>query len=185
MDEEQAIALLRKHIKEDSVYEKVLSHSEAVKEVAVKIAQEIKDNGHTVDIEFVKIGSLLHDIGREGYPPKTKEAVMHGVAGAEILRKEGFPKYALVCERHLGAGITKEDVEKQKLPLTKKDYVPVTVEEKIISYADLLIEKDTVITISHVIRRFRDEIGEAYVQKIINMHNEIEALRGRTSTATL
>ena len=60
----------------------------------------------------------------------------------KILEKEGFPKHAFVCERHLGVGITKKEIEKRGLPLPKRDMVPVSVEEKIISFADLFFSKD-------------------------------------------
>ena len=49
--------------------------------------------------------------------------------------------FARVCERHTGTGITKEDIIRQNLPLELKDYSPVTLEEKLICYADKFFSK--------------------------------------------
>ena len=61
--------------------------------------------------------------------------------GAELLRKEGYERHARVCERHTGAGITKEQIEKQQLPLPHQDFLPETMEEKVICYADKFFSK--------------------------------------------
>ena len=103
----------------------------------------------------------------------------HGIAGAKILRMEGFPKHARVAETHIGVGIIKEDIEKNELPLPKEDFVPKTTEEKIIAYADNLIEGSMLKDIKYVIERFRKELGEDYVKRVIVLHNEIEKLIGR------
>jgi uncharacterized protein len=66
---------------------------------------------------------------------------MHGPIGRELLEKEGFPKHALVCERHTGVGMTKEDIIKGKLPLPARDMLPETIEEKIICFADNFFSK--------------------------------------------
>ena len=57
---------------------------------------------------FVKEAALLHDIGIFQTNAPTIQCfgshpyIAHGYLGAEILREEGFPQHALVCERHTG-----------------------------------------------------------------------------------
>ncbi|MBW2977436.1 HDIG domain-containing protein [Candidatus Woesearchaeota archaeon] len=180
MDEKQAIELLKKYAPDEETFNKVFAHSKAVQRLAMRIAEDIVCNGHHVDIKFVITASLLHDIGRFKIGISSKDKLKHGLLGAEILRKEGLDeKYALVCERHIGSGITVEDIEEQGLDLLKKDYLPETVEEKIICYADSLIFIDKEGTIQQVVDRYRKEVGERLAQRTIKLHNEIEKLRGR------
>jgi len=58
-----------------------------------------------------------------------------------MLRKEGFPRHARVCERHTGSGITREQIINQHLPLPEQDFLPETMEEKVICYADKFFSK--------------------------------------------
>ena len=59
MNEKEAISLLRKYAPNERVFNIVLDHSNAVKKFAVSIAKLVD-----ADVEFVKIASLIHDIGR-------------------------------------------------------------------------------------------------------------------------
>lgn len=175
MNEEKAIELLRKYAPDKRTFKIVLAHCKKGQEIALRIAADIPK----ADKEFIKVASILHDIGRFKCPPKTKENIKHGIIGAEILRKEGLDKYARVAERHLGAGITKDDIKKQKLNLPLKDYVPKTIEEKIIAYADNLVFGNKEGTIQHVIERFSKEIGKECAERVKKLHNEIEKLRSK------
>ncbi|MFC1741379.1 HDIG domain-containing metalloprotein [Nanoarchaeota archaeon] len=178
MDENDAIQLLKKHASSDTDYEGVLEHCRAVQKLALEVAEKIKSLHPelSVDVEFIRTAAILHDIGRFRYPPG-KDSIKHGVAGAEILRAEGVDdRYALVCERHLGAGITASDVRKQGLPIPVHDYVPLSIEEKIITYADNRLWGDTPKDSLVVVKRFTDELGDAVGQKVKKLHDEIEAL---------
>ena len=66
-------------------FDEVLKHSLALKELALEIA----DKYDNVDVEFIKIGCILHDIGRFKYPP-WENSILHGVEGGKILREEGL-----------------------------------------------------------------------------------------------
>jgi uncharacterized protein len=57
------------------------------------------------------------------------------------LREEGFTRHARVAERHTGSGLTKEQIIAQGLPLPAEDFVPETIEEKVICYADKFFSK--------------------------------------------
>jgi uncharacterized protein len=100
-----------------------------------------------MDRQFIIEAAMLHDIGifRCDAPGiecfGTEPYICHGRIGAEILRSEGFPRHARVCERHTGAGITKEEIIKQNLPLPHQDFLPETLEEKVICYADKFYSK--------------------------------------------
>ena len=48
---------------------------------------------------------------------------------------------ALICERHVGAGISADEICSKRLPLPKRNLLPVTIEEQIICYADKFFSK--------------------------------------------
>ena len=177
MDEKQCIELLKKYAPTEKDFKDVLDHSKAVQRVALRIAEDIIANKHHVDIKFLIGACLLHDIGRFKVGKNGENIIQHGIIGAEILRKEGIDeRYALVCERHIGSGISKEDIQEQKLDLPLKDYTPKSIEEKIVCYADSLIFRCKEITIEQVIERYR-KFGEKAVEKTKKLHEEIEKLR--------
>ena len=81
---------------------------------------------------FVKEAALLHDIGIFQTDAPTIQCfgshpyIAHGYLGAEILREEGFPQHALVCERHTGAGLSLQDIVDQQLPVPHREMLPIT-----------------------------------------------------------
>lgn len=176
ISESQAIALLKKYSDDDASFEKVLSHSKAVQQVALEIVDDFLKNGVSVTRELIKIGSLLHDIGRlKCFHNQPKQCpVIHGILGGEILRKEGLDEaLALICERHIGAGILKEEITLFKLPLPEQDFVPKSAEEKIITYADNLIFGSELKTFDDVLNRFINQIGFFIAGRFLNLHNFI------------
>lgn len=128
-------------------YRVLVIHSRQVADMAVAIAQRLIDRHEPVDIEFVEEAAMLHDIGifRCDAPGiachGTEPYICHGRLGAELMREEGYPKHARVCERHTGAGLTKEEIVRQNLPLPHQDFLPETLEEKLICYADKFYSK--------------------------------------------
>lgn len=123
----------------------LLTHSRKVCERALKICDNHPELGF--DRRFVEEAAMLHDIGicRCDAPGihcfGTEPYICHGRIGAEMLRAEGFPMHARVCERHTGAGLTKEEIEKQHLPLPAQDFLPETPTEILICYADKFYSK--------------------------------------------
>ncbi len=99
------------------------------------------------DTEFIRQAALLHDIGirftdAPGLGCTGKYPyICHGYLGRELLEKEGFPRHALVCERHVGVGLSRRDIIRQGLPLPLRDMLPVTIEEQIVCYADKFFSK--------------------------------------------
>ena len=160
---------MKKYAPSEESFKMVYLHSKAVQRAALRIAEKVKG----IDIEFIKAASLLHDIGRLKVGVG-KKSILHGVEGAEILRKEGLRAYAKVAERHLGAGISKEDIKKQGLPLPLKDYMPKTKEEKIIAHADNLIFGMREGSFHEVEERLRKELGKESDEKVRKLKEEIE-----------
>tara|TARA_Y100000310_G_scaffold329780_1_gene400258 strand:+ start:3646 stop:4194 length:549 start_codon:yes stop_codon:yes gene_type:complete len=177
MQEKEAVAILKKYAPNPKTFQVILQHGKAVQQVAVIIAQDIKRRRHKVDLQLVKMGCLLHDMGHFWYPPKHPDVIRHGLKAAQILKKEGFPKLAKIAERHIGVGISKQDIIKGKLNLPKRDMLPKTIEEKIIAYADNMIHGDRISTVrelSNMFKKFNKDVRE----RAKNLHNEIEKLRG-------
>ena len=118
-----------------------------VTEKALKITESVKHL--KPDLHFIKEASMLHDIGIFlTNEPKIgchgdKTYICHGYLGKEILKKEGFPKHALVCERHVGVGLTVKDIEEKHLPVPIRDMMPTSIEEQIICFADKFFSKDS------------------------------------------
>jgi len=123
----------------------LLKHSSDVANRALKIAD--KHPEFKIDRQFLFEAAMLHDIGIVKVDAPSifclgKEPYLkHGLLGGEILRKEGFPAHARVAERHTGTGLTRQAILQQSLPLPLADYVPETLEEQIICYADKFYSK--------------------------------------------
>ena len=58
------------------------------------------------------------------------------------IEPERLKQIARICERHTGAGLTKQDIVEQNLPITPpRDLVPETLEEKLVCLADKFYSK--------------------------------------------
>jgi uncharacterized protein len=99
------------------------------------------------DRDFIYESAILHDIGMVyTHVPQlgsfgNHPYIVHGILGRAMLEKFGLLRHAMVCERHIGLGLTVEDIRTQKLPLPLRNMVPVTLEEKIVCYADKFFSK--------------------------------------------
>lgn len=140
----QVEKLLARYFKGIS-FDIVLEHSRYVSNLALDICDNL--NLGIDDRTFVAEAALLHDIGvSQVYAPDiglqgSHPYIMHGVLGRAILEAEGYPVHALVCERHIGVGLTATDIERQQLPLPHRDMFPVSLPEQIICFADLFYSK--------------------------------------------
>jgi uncharacterized protein len=165
---EQALQLLR----ENHCPTEVIAHCKAVSKVAVETAKTCRKKGLKVDVDLVEIGALLHDIGRS----KT-HTVSHVVAGAEIAKNEELPDSVVaIIERHVGGGLT--DAEAKKLGWPPSNYMPASLEEKIVSYADKLVETSGRVPIQLTIDKLRKEKLDAAAERVQKLHDEISKLIG-------
>ena len=137
--------LLEKYFTDKDTLSIILEHSRIVAEKAGRIADSLGRQG--IDRTFVREAALLHDIGvcRTAAPGigchGNEPYIRHGIIGRDILEAEGLPRHAMVCERHIGVGLTVEDIRAQNLPLPLRDMSPLSVEERIICFADLILFK--------------------------------------------
>lgn len=122
----------------------LLTHSEMVAHKALAVADAARLD---VDREFVLNAAMLHDIGifRCDAPGihchGSEPYIRHGVIGADIMRSEGYEDYARVCERHTGSGLTAKEIAETGMPLPHVDFLPETLVEKLICYADKFFSK--------------------------------------------
>ena len=165
---EQAIELLRKN----NCPEVVVSHCEAVAQIALELADKLEKKGIKIDRELVEAGALLHDLGRS----KTHR-VDHGVVGAKIAESEGLAEPLLrIIKSHVGGGITTK--EAKAFGWSKDVYVPVTLEEKIVSYADKLIDQSKRVPIDLEIEKLQMEHKDEAAERVRKLHEEIISLLG-------
>lgn len=143
-----AIEIIRKYYPENNqLLSLLMTHSKSVAKKAIEIARNLNDPD--IDFELLTEGAMLHDIGifRCKAPGifcyGERPYICHGIEGAEILRKEGLPRHALICERHTGSGLTAKEIEEANLPLPHRDMLPLSIEEKIICVADKFYSKGT------------------------------------------
>ncbi|MDA8091496.1 MAG: HDIG domain-containing protein [Nitrospiraceae bacterium] len=126
----------------------LIAHSEKVAEKALKSAQFAKNKtGAPADENFIREAAMLHDIGIFlTNAPKIgcfgdRPYICHGYLGREILEQEGLPRHALVAERHVGVGLTVDDIRSQGLPIPERDMSPRSIEEIIVCFADKFYSK--------------------------------------------
>ena len=147
-------------------YQVLVEHSRIVTEKSLEIA---RSQMHlNPDLEFIEKAAMLHDIGIFLTQAQAigctgeKPYICHGYLGKKLLDEHGLPpEYGLVCERHTGAGITKENILLNNIPLPQRDMIPISLEEKIICAADKYHSKnpkyaDKKITTIQII----DELGK-------------------------
>lgn len=123
----------------------LIHHSRQVTDRALAIAKAHPELG--LNEAFIAEAAMLHDVGiyltdaPEIYCHGTEPYLMHGYLGGQLMRREGYPDIARVCERHTGTGLTAENIRERHLPLPPGDYRPETLEEQVICYADKFYSK--------------------------------------------
>ncbi|MFX1513965.1 MAG: HD domain-containing protein [Promethearchaeota archaeon] len=177
--------LLRKTAQKNGIseqFENTWQHSQVVWQFSKWLANQLIENGHPIDIDFLEKACFVHDLGRAVTGSKgSKELqvpIFHGVRGGKILRELGCPKLARVCETHIGGGITKE--EAKKLGLREQDYLPESIEEKIVCYADARVFFDPV-TEKDIIKPFQAAYDRFSVygkssERLLILEQELESI---------
>ncbi len=154
----------------------LLLHSQSVARKALQIG--FSHTELSLDMKFIEEAAMLHDIGiiRCNAPGihchGTEPYICHGRIGAEMLRAEGLPRHARVCERHTGAGLTRDDIVSQQLPLPQQDFLPETMEEKLVCYADKFFSKnrpDEEKTLEQAVRSL-SKFGDEGVSRFMEWH---------------
>ncbi|UCH22354.1 MAG: HD domain-containing protein [Deltaproteobacteria bacterium] len=141
------IEIITRYYEKDSrAYKILITHGRQVADKALEIAGRVAHLKS--DLRFIEEAAYLHDIGIfRTHSPELgcfgkDPYVRHGYLGRKILEKIGLSAHGLVCERHVGVGMTQEDIRQQDLPLPARDMLPVSIEEQIICYADKFFSKN-------------------------------------------
>ena len=151
----------------------VRKHSLKVADKALEISYNIRKI--EVNLKLIEIGSILHDIGRA----KT-HGFKHAIIGGMILKQMGYPdSLARICETHILGGLDKEDARELGLP--EKDYLPSTLEEKIICLADKHIAGTKEVSIEQRFEKWFSKYGETKIllkskERIERIQKEINNL---------
>jgi uncharacterized protein len=165
----------------------LVRHSEQVRGMALAIADTVPHLNP--DKRFIAQAAMLHDIGiRDTHAPKLQchgkhPYIRHGIIGRQMLERDGFPDHALVCERHVGIGITREEIVAQGLPLPVRDMVPQTIEEIIICYADEFFSKThgadahALETVIAGVQRY----GETQLERFMGWHEMFHPAKRRSA----
>jgi len=143
-------------------------HCCTVKTVAAEMAK-----GFDADLELIVAGALLHDIGRA-----KDHTIMHANAGADMAERLGLPE-ELVCiiRKHIGAGLDGTDVKEMGIPAG--DYIPRTMEEKIVAHADNLVSDNRIVPHTHTAEKLRAKGSERGAERVEALHKELSGIYGR------
>lgn len=118
-------------LRDAGLSEEDITHCIKVAEKALELAERVSVY---LDFELIGRGASFHDLGKA----KTHE-IEHGRIGAELGKKLGLPeKITDIMEKHIRGGLTEAEAKELGLPV--KDYSIKGIEEKIVIYADRLVD---------------------------------------------
>jgi uncharacterized protein (TIGR00295 family) len=124
-NERECLRILR----EEGCKLSVIQHVCTVKSIAEEMA---KRSG--ADLKLVQAGALLHDVGRS-----RTQGVMHVAESARIAGERHLSEELVrIIQRHVAAGLTQKEAKGLGLP--EGQYMPETLEEKIVCHADNLVK---------------------------------------------
>lgn len=123
---------------DQTAYDLIFTHCQIVWEIAYSI---IESYDLKVDVELVKAGCLLHDIGtyqlyNDGWFDEVNY-IKHGILGYTLLKDLGYDeRLSRIASHHTGVGLSKRDIKDQALPLPYEDLLAECTEEELVMYAD-------------------------------------------------
>ncbi len=153
-----------------------LRHCRQVADEALSI---VRCKNLPLDPAMVEGAAMTHDVGifatdAPGIECHGSEPyITHGIIGARILREEGAPEeWARVAERHTGSGLTADEIRSQSLPLPPGSYVPETLLEKLICYADKFYSKSGTMQRKSLdkVRRSMERFGPDSLRRFDELH---------------
>ncbi|MDD2626159.1 MAG: HDIG domain-containing protein [Candidatus Methanomethylophilus sp.] len=148
---------------------RVVIHCATVRAVAEEIAKGIP----IANMKLVIAGALLHDIGRSQI-----HSIMHAYVGAQIAAEHGLSQEIVdIIRKHTGAGLDQEDVRELGLP--PGDYMPRTLEEKIVAHADNMVSDNRVVVHQFSVDKLRAKGADRGAVRIEMLHQELSLLYGR------
>ena len=124
------------------------------------------------DIDLLRAGAFLHDIGRS-----VDHSIMHAVIGASIAADLGLPREVVeIIRKHVGAGLDEQDVIEMGLP--KGNYIPDTIEQKIVCHADNMVSDNKLVPHTYSVDRLMHKGSVRGARRIADLHKELSKLYG-------
>ncbi len=156
------------YLEEAGCKRRVIIHCCTVNAVAKVIAARIDG----VDTALITAGALLHDIGRS-----VDHSIMHAYVGSQIVSAYGLPQALVdIVRKHTGAGLDEQDAQDMGLP--PADYMPRTLEEKIVAHADNMVSDNRVVDHMHSVNKLRAKGAESGADRIEALHRELSEIYG-------
>ena len=81
-----------------------------------------------------------------------------------------------IIRKHTGAGLDQQDIIELNLP--QGDYIPRTVEEKIVAHSDNMVSDNTVVSHMHSVEKLVMKGSRRGAEKIERLHLELSKLYG-------
>ncbi|HVC27227.1 MAG TPA: HDIG domain-containing protein [Nitrososphaerales archaeon] len=163
---QEALALHKKYGSND----RIVGHCQACARISKLLSERAAGQGRAVNVQAAVAGALLHDIGRS-----QTQTVSHGYVGAGILEKEGVDSVVVeTVRRHVGAGISPKEAVALSFP--PGDYVPKTIEQKIVCFADKLLDGDKARPFEEEVKRFVKKGHD--VQRLRKLKEDVDAAVG-------
>lgn len=154
-------------LKESGCKRRVIVHCCTVRTVAEEMVKRID-----CDRDLVIAGAMLHDLGRA-----KDHSILHAMKGAEMAIGLGLPAELVeIIRKHTGAGLDELDIEEFGLP--QGDYIPRTVEEKIVAHSDNMVSDNKVVTHMHSVDKLRMKGSKRGAEKIERLHLELSKMYG-------
>ena len=150
-----------------------MAHACKVTELALDFANRHPELN--LDMQFIEEAAMLHDLGifltdaPRIHCYGKAQYLCHGYLGAELLRSLGHERHARVCERHTGTGLRKEQVVENGWALPEMDFLPETLEEQLICFADKFYSKTKYLHTSRTLEQVIESmsrISEESAEKI-------------------
>jgi uncharacterized protein/tRNA (cytidine56-2'-O)-methyltransferase len=136
------------------------------------VADEILTGIPSADRDLVVAGALLHDIGRA-----KDHTIFHAYIGSKMVEDYGLPhELSEIVRKHTGAGLDDDDVEEMGLP--PGDYIPRTLEEKIVAHADNLVSDNRVVDHNHSVSKLINKGAFRGADRVELLHMELSDLYG-------
>jgi len=151
----------------------VIEHCKDVASLALDIARACLRAGAKVDLGLIEVGALIHDIGRS-----RTHSIAHVFVGAELAEQMDLDERLIRVILTHPCGISPELAEEMGWPSEVCE--PKALEEKIIAYADKLVEKGRIVAFEKALRRMMKELGPEHpaVKNFLKIREDLLALLG-------
>jgi uncharacterized protein len=140
----------------------IREHCTVVCQVALCLANALKANGETLNLEAIEAAALLHDITKST-SIHTREN--HAETAARLLHSLGYARIAAIVKAHVSAPAV--------------DNRGVVTEEEVVNYADKRVQHTAVVSLDQrfadlMSRYARDEISANHISRLKAQTRAIE-----------